>query len=244
MSQSTTTKQPTMDETISGLSLHRLGPLNSNRFSLNKANHDRSWADNLISSNGPTDREGWTSAYISIYDTIEDENIALAFLDRAYLSRALCVALFLYKTSIGGTSEKCPKSAMLKDTSGHGGSGRPDRTYSYHDKVVCVVEGKTSTVCTVGNQQQKRDILSHISHYAENWVPTGLADDDQLGLTLVGTWHKKAKSIIYQVSILLCYGWISYRYKMVGMASVVDQECRTYRDRQSIQFLARAPHRQ
>ena len=201
VSRSTTTKQPTMDETISGLSLHRLGPLDSNRFSLSQTNHDRSWADNLISSNGPTDKEGWSPAYMSIYQTIEDENNALLFLDQAHLSRVLCVALFLYKTSIGGTSEKCAGNADVKDTSGHGGSGRPDRSYRYHEKVVCVVEGKTSTVCTVGNHQQKRDILAHISDYAQNWAPTGLQGDDQLGLTSMGTWHKKAKGIIYQVSL-------------------------------------------
>ena len=139
------------EESGSGPSLHRLATFDLRHLYLSRREHNFTWAENILGEYGPLDPRGWDHRDIEVGlpSYIDSEANTLAFVESAYLRRALCAGWFLYCHSATNPPSRCPITRILywHDTSSFGASGRPDRTLFFHDRAAQLVEGKTDKVC-------------------------------------------------------------------------------------------------
>jgi hypothetical protein len=139
------------EEHGSGPSLHRLATFDLGQLSLSHHEHNFTWAEKVLGEYGPLDPRGWDHQDIEVGSPsyIDSEANTLAFVESAYLRRALCAGWFLYCHSTTHHPSPCPKTRILywHDTSSFSSSGRPDRTLFFHEKAAELVEGKTEKVC-------------------------------------------------------------------------------------------------
>jgi hypothetical protein len=68
--------------------------------------------------------------------------------------------------------------------------------------IFATVEGKTTQVCMAGAGENKGDVLQKISQYAADWPHSGRDRAEMLSAN--GTWEKKGREIVLQVSLFIC----------------------------------------
>jgi hypothetical protein len=201
---SRSTKHTIEEELVSALALKRLGSLNLNDLCLAGFNHNLQWAQHMLAQYAPIDPRGWDLRGIDVLAPrfLDGETNVLAFLNGAYLGRALCAGWFLYSHSRHLPNSHCPSDTLFwHDTSNTGPSGRADRTL-YHLMFPAVLsEGKTAKVCASRHQGAKVSVFKLLHQFSLTWT----ADDHREGdistwLTLEGSWETKGRRFLLQVS--------------------------------------------
>ncbi|KAH7908947.1 hypothetical protein BJ138DRAFT_1067926, partial [Hygrophoropsis aurantiaca] len=196
----------------SGPSLRDIRPLSLDSLSLIRPEHTRSWAVNVLSTNGPVGiRAMWQGEALRTMLPVElsEETEVVEYLRYAFFYRAMCAAvcLFLGSTQPGST-ESCPSECRLVRRPNSGSSGRPDLQFLRKGKTCCAVECKTRRACDSSNGV---DILERLGNGWADWTswvdgrvalggfPISDDDDSPVGVSPTIPWEQKAIRVIYQV---------------------------------------------
>jgi hypothetical protein len=202
--RSNTTKPTSEEEECSsGPSLQRLATFNVEDLYLSNANHNFTWAVNVLAEYAPLDPRGWDVRSIESRNSgwLHSEGNVLSFLDSAYLGRALCAAWFLRCHSLEHQPSPCPVTRHLAwhDTSSYSSSGRPDRTLFFRGQQAILVEGKTEKVCLGMDASRSRAHVMHELHRSATNYQGGPIVSTWPKET--GDWQTKGRKFLLQVCI-------------------------------------------
>ena len=193
----------TVEIHASGPSLTTLESLTVEQLTL--GTHDHSWATNMLSTYGPEGLPStWSQEDFLQYEMpaeILEENNVLEYIEKIYLRKAVCAAVFLFRSSTGSPPERFPfppTGCRIVHQSASGPSGRPDREVFHGEKRCCLLEAKTRRVCRDGDLDG--DVLHRISEHLECLLLYQGADYDPTALSTASAGKRKAMTIIYQVS--------------------------------------------
>jgi len=186
----------------SGPSLTTLESLTVEQLTLGPLDH--SWATNMLSTYGPQGLSAtWSQDFLQ-YEmpvAILEENNVLDYIEKIYLRKAICAAVFLFRSSTASPPERFPfppTGCSIVNQSASGPSGRPDREVFRGEKRCCLVEAKTRRVCRDGDLDG--DVLHRISEHPQCLLLYQGANYNSTALSTAPAGKRKAITIIYQVS--------------------------------------------